>query len=161
MTPDLLATPFGIALKPTLENLYPKPVPGQKFEARPDMRNLLQAIAQHALPVVTASQQPEVLPKPTQGPVQKCADLATLEYLTKSHKAVVALFTATNDERCQMAESALEDLAKERSGSDVAFAKVDSDEVVRNAAGEGFDITLRPTLVFFANGKKVCGPCGK
>ncbi|KAF8597023.1 DUF862-domain-containing protein [Ceratobasidium sp. AG-I] len=155
MTSNFLATPFGIALKPTLENLYPKPVPGQPFEARPDMKSLLQAIARYAVPILATTPEFGAAPSAkNDGTVQTCADLAALNTLLGLHKAAVMLFITSNNERCQMAESTFGDLAKEKSGLDVVFVKVD---VVRAAKEviEAFHITSTPTFSFFASAKKV------
>jgi len=153
MTSDFLATSFGTFLKPTLESLYPRPVPGQRFDARPDMGGLLKAIAQHALPILSASQQLRTSPvTKTQGLVQTCADVVSFKLLIESRKAVVVLSKDGNDEHYHMAEVTLEDLAKEKLGIDVVFLKLDSKRAVTNDHAASI-----PTFLFFANGRKVCG----
>lgn len=56
-----------------------------------------------------------------------------------------------------MIEPVFEDLAREKSGPDVAFVKVSLDVPGGQGVAAGFGITATPTFLFFSEGKKVCG----
>lgn len=54
-----------------------------------------------------------------------------------------------------MVEPAFEDLARDRSGPDVAFVKVSLDVPTGQGVAAGLGISATPTFLFFAEGRKV------
>ncbi|TCD70510.1 hypothetical protein EIP91_002855 [Steccherinum ochraceum] len=133
---DFLSTPFGAALRPTIDSMYRRPVPGAApspatiqpspqaaaaaaaASPNPDLAaSLLQAVASQAMangfPSASGSANGVSTPS-TQtlaSPIHICTNSASFHSVLKSHKAVVAFFTSATCGPCRMIEPVFEQLA--------------------------------------------------
>lgn len=138
---DFLATPFGAALRPTIDNMFRLPVPGAAptsatlqpspaaaqaaVNASPNpalAASLLQAVANQAFSPSASNGAGPSAPAPTQqqassstntvsAPVHICTNPSSFHSLLRSHRAVVAMFTSATCGPCRMIEPVFEDLA--------------------------------------------------
>lgn len=138
---DFLSTPFGAALRPTIDNMYRRPVPGaaptpatiqptpQAAQAamaaspNPDLAaTLLQAVASQAMSNgmgsssssygANGSSTPST--QTLASPIHICTNTASFHNILKTHKAVIAFFTSATCGPCRMIEPTFEQLAHER-----------------------------------------------
>ncbi|KAH9927057.1 DUF862-domain-containing protein [Amylocystis lapponica] len=137
---DFLSTPFGAALRPTIDAMFRRPVPGalptpSTFQpssaaasaaaaASPNpalASTLLQAVASQALSSSTAGSLPP-MPTPTPmpststltAPVHICSNPASFHDILRSHRAVIAFFTSATCGPCRMISPLFEDLALQK-----------------------------------------------
>ncbi|KAF9046669.1 PPPDE putative peptidase domain-containing protein [Panaeolus papilionaceus] len=139
---DFLSTPFGAALRPTIDAMYRRPAAG----------------APAAPPPATSMSQDQVANSLT-SPLHVITNPASFHGFLKSHRAAVAFFTSETCPPCKMIEPVFERLSEEkgmREGIDGAgFAKIDIDVGMgRNLASE-WGIRATPTFMFFLDGKKL------
>ncbi|KAF9447302.1 thioredoxin family protein [Macrolepiota fuliginosa MF-IS2] len=163
---DFLSTPFGAALRPTIDAMYRRPVQGQASIGGPAVApapadsqlaaSLVQSVANRAQAPLSAH--------PTESssitaPMHVITNPASFNSFLKSHRAAAAIFTSQTCPPCRMIEPIFERLAEEKGPHDgrqgVAFAKVDIDVGLgRNLAAE-WNIRATPTFYFFLDGHKV------
>ncbi|PCH40280.1 DUF862-domain-containing protein [Wolfiporia cocos MD-104 SS10] len=145
---DFLSTPFGAALRPTIDAMFRRPVPGAAptlatlrpspadaaaaISASPNpglAASLLQAVASQAFsptaPASSGSAAPSAPPlassSTVSAPIHICTNPSSLHSLLRTHKAVIVFFTSTTCGPCRMVEPVFEDLAyakTHRSGKD-------------------------------------------
>ncbi|TFY65392.1 hypothetical protein EVJ58_g2001 [Rhodofomes roseus] len=176
---DFLSTPFGAALRPTIDNMFRRPVPGAAptpatlqpspaaaqaaVNASPNpalAASLLQAVANQAMsPSAPAPQaQPSASTSTVSAPVHICTNPSSFHSLLRSHHAVVAMFTSATCGPCRMIEPVFEDLAWSKTqgfGKDrVAFVKVDMGVGLGAQVASEFSIRVTPTFLFFLDGQK-------
>ncbi|KAF7767898.1 hypothetical protein Agabi119p4_7141 [Agaricus bisporus var. burnettii] len=156
---DFLSTPFGAALRPTIDAMFRPPVPGQAPVAptSPAASSLLQSVADQA-------QAPTTIPSTSPGissisaPMHVITNPASLNSFLKSHRAAAAFFTSQTCPPCRMIEPIYERLAEEKSLRDgrqgVAFAKVDIGVGLGRSIAAEWSIRSTPTFYFFQDGKK-------
>ncbi|KAI0074056.1 DUF862-domain-containing protein [Panus rudis PR-1116 ss-1] len=141
---DFLSTPFGAALRPTIDNMYRRPVPGAPTPgtiqptaqaaqaaaaASPNpalAASLLQAVAAQAAagPSSVPQGNGSLYGTPTlngmqptntvAAPVHICTNPSSFHNILKTHRAVVAFFTSATCGPCRMIEPVFERLAHEK-----------------------------------------------
>lgn len=140
---DFLSTPFGAALRPTIDSMFRRPVPGVQPTApviRPQAAaaaaaaspnpalasTLLQAVANQALSAQSATAAANAVQTPrtstpstvtTAAPIHICTNQASFHNILKTHRAVVAFFTSQTCPPCRMIEPVFERIAHERTES--------------------------------------------
>ncbi|KAL6301955.1 DUF862-domain-containing protein [Sparassis latifolia] len=177
---DFLSTPFGAALRPTIDAMFRRPTPGvvatpptlqsspvatsAPISASPDpalTASLLQAVASQALSQTMSS----AIPAPAQAtstltaPVHMCSNPSSMHSLLRSHRAVVAFFTSKTCPPCRMIEPVWDEIAREKThgngnASGIAFAKVDMGVGLGGQVGAEWGVRVTPTFLFFLDGKK-------
>ncbi|KAI8986183.1 DUF862-domain-containing protein [Trametes punicea] len=179
---DFLSTPFGAALRPTIDAMFRRPVPGAAPAATqlpaPETLNaaasaspdpalasaLLQAVASQAYSTGSLSApttMPQVNPDSATvaGPIHICTNPSSLHSLLRSHRAAVVFFTSPTCPPCRMIEPVFEDLAHQKthgSGSRrVAFVKVDLAVGMGSQVASEWGVRVTPTFLFFLDGKKI------
>ena len=163
---DFLSTPFGAALRPTIDSMFRRPTPGG---ASPPVRtdeqagsDLLQAVASRATSQTGGYPTPAPTPHPLTAldtlaaPIKICTNQQSFRSLLSSHRALVAIFTSKTCPPCRMIEPVFENIALEKASKGTAFVKIDlgaafggSSQV---AATHGVRVT--PTFLFFLDGEK-------
>ncbi|KAH0832170.1 hypothetical protein J3R83DRAFT_13083 [Lanmaoa asiatica] len=162
---DFLSTPFGAALRPTIDAAFTdRPTNGVPARpppstASPDpalAASLLQAVAAQATrggpslgdarstppapaPAPIASSRAVLAPDaPLAAPMHITTNPASFHSLLRSHRAVVAFFTSATCGPCRMIEPVFKELArsKSRPNGGVGFAKVDLSVGLGGAGGE-------------------------
>ncbi|KAI9443300.1 DUF862-domain-containing protein [Lactarius indigo] len=122
---DFLSTPFGAALRPTIDSMFRRPTgltpsaaPGQQPSPGP-ASSLLQAVADRATTGAPPA-APAALDSAVAGAIHVSTNPASFRSLLESHRAVVAMFTSATCGPCRMIEP-----SRGRGEGKVAFAKVD------------------------------------
>ncbi|KAF7291723.1 hypothetical protein HMN09_01264000 [Mycena chlorophos] len=164
---DFLSTPFGAALRPTIDAMYSRPSPGAPPIApptpnQPIASSLLQAVASQAQQPAAPAPTPTPLPatQSLAGPMHSTTNSASFRTLLQSHRAVVALFTdPAGCAPCRMIAPTFEQLAAEKglrssTGRGATFTKIDMRVGGGGALCQEWGITAFPTFIFFLNGKK-------
>ncbi|KAJ7459714.1 PUL domain-containing protein [Mycena latifolia] len=165
---DFLSTPFGAALRPTIDSMYRPPAPGAPVAAppppnQPVAASLLQAVAaqaQRSTPTSTAA--PLAATESLVGPMHPSTNSASFRALLRTHRAVVAFFTDHQGcPPCRMIAPVFEQLAAEkgvRSGSGgrgAAFTKIDLRVGAGGTLASEWSVRVTPTFMFFLDGTKV------
>lgn len=164
---DFLSTPFGAALRPTIDAMYRRPTPGpiptpaSAVSASPDPQlasSILQAVASHAQGNGYAQAGTRAT-ESLASPIHIVTNPASFNGFLKSHKASVAFFTSQTCPPCRVIEPVFERLAEEKglhdSRNGAAFAKIDIDVGMGNALASEWNVRATPTFMFFLDGKKV------
>ncbi|KZV98863.1 DUF862-domain-containing protein [Exidia glandulosa HHB12029] len=159
---DFLSTPFGAALRPTIDNMYRRPAaaaPGiAPPPAAPDTgltASLLQAVAAQAASGSGPGPAPAVPAAQTvAGGIQVSSNLASFNGILKAHKAVAAFFTSPTCGPCKMIEPLFESMAEEKAGPGVAFVKIDFSVGRSGEIAQQYGVRATPTFIFFLDGKK-------
>ena len=167
-----MSTPFGAALRPTIDAMYQRSGPGTASPASAATRNTTPdpQLASSILQAVAASQAANngsAHNTTTNGqstnsltsPMHVITNPATFKNFLKTHRAVVAFFTSATCPPCRMIEPVFERLSEEKGFHEnrdgAGFAKIDIDVGMgRNLASE-WGIRATPTFMFFLDGKKV------
>ncbi|KXN84609.1 Desumoylating isopeptidase 1 [Leucoagaricus sp. SymC.cos] len=162
---DFLSTPFGAALRPTIDAMFRRPVAGQAPAAlqQADSQlgaSLLQSIADQA----QGASSPSLSVSHPQGtssitaPMHVITNPASFNSFLKSHRAAAAFFTSQTCPPCRMIEPIFERLAEEKGPHDgrqgAAFAKIDIDVGLGRSLAAQWNIRATPTFYFFLNGEK-------
>ena len=161
---DFLSTPFGAALRPTIDAMFRGPSPGV---AAPVVSNpqdpqlatsILQSVASQAQSQPGSSMQAT---NSLTGPLHIITNPASFNHFLKVHRAAVALFTAPQTcPPCRVIEPVFNRLAEEkgiREGRNgAAFATVDINVGMGQSLAREWGIRATPTFIFFLDGKKVC-----
>ncbi|KAH8998488.1 DUF862-domain-containing protein [Lactarius akahatsu] len=164
---DFLSTPFGAALRPTIDSMFRRPagltppaVPGQQPSPGPAASSLLQAVADRA--TAGAAQESGYSTPSTStvaGAIHVSTNPASFRSLLEAHRAVVAMFTSATCGPCRMIEPVFEDLAhaksRGRGAGKVAFAKVDLGVGMGEAVARQYGVSATPTFGFFLDGKRI------
>ena len=159
---DFLSTPFGAALRPTIDAMFrgPSPAPAAGPSVDPELASSnVQSVASQALanPGTASSSTTSSLTSP----LHVITNPATFNHFLKNHRAAVALFTAPQTcPPCRVIEPVFDQLAEDKGFREgkagAAFAKIDINVGNgRMLAGE-WGIRATPTFMFFLDGKKVC-----
>ncbi|KAI0763635.1 PPPDE putative peptidase domain-containing protein [Trametes elegans] len=140
---DFLSTPFGAALRPTIDAMFRRPVPGAAAPTVPQLpapealgaaasaspnpalaSAILQAVASQAYSGGGLS-APTSLPGASSangangsstvaGAIHMCTNPSSLHSLLRSHRAAVVFFTSPTCGPCRMIEPLFEDLAHQK-----------------------------------------------
>ncbi|KAG2145882.1 PPPDE putative peptidase domain-containing protein [Suillus clintonianus] len=180
---DFLSTPFGAALRPTIDAMFrgkastgvltPPPDIAPTTSASPNpalASSLLQAVASSATSNSSGAPSssrnylptpaPTSPPTPVQSntlttPVHIATNPSSFHNVLRTHRAVVAFFTSATCGPCRMIEPVFEDLARSKSrANDVAFVKIDLSVGMSNAVGGEYGVKVTPTFVLFLDGTK-------
>ncbi|KAI0688322.1 DUF862-domain-containing protein [Cytidiella melzeri] len=137
---DILSTPFGAALRPTIDAMFRRPVPGAQpsvpviqpqaasaaAAASPNpalASTLLQAVANQAFSSQSATAATNALSNgrssnssiaTVAAPIHICTNTASFHNVLSTHRAVIAMFTSQTCPPCRMIEPVFERLAHER-----------------------------------------------
>ncbi|KZP33435.1 DUF862-domain-containing protein [Athelia psychrophila] len=171
---DFLATPFGAALRPTIDGMYRRPAAGRTpGPVAPPVANtdniasaLLQAVASRAAsngqlptpnPTSPSTPTPNAATQTLTSPIHVSTNPASFSSVLHAHRAVVAFFTSTTCGPCRMIAPVFEELAraKARGGNGVAFVKVDLDVGLGSGVAGEWGVKVTPTFLFFMDGKKI------
>ncbi|KAH9047716.1 DUF862-domain-containing protein [Lactarius hengduanensis] len=159
---DFLSTPFGAALRPTIDSMFRRPtgltppaVPGQQPSPGPAPSVADRATAGAAVDSGYSTPSTSTVA----GAIHVSTNPASFRSLLETHRAVVAMFTSATCGPCRMIEPAFEDLAhaKSRGRGDgkVAFAKVDLGVGMGEAVARQYGVSATPTFGFFLDGKRI------
>ncbi|EGN98049.1 hypothetical protein SERLA73DRAFT_182913 [Serpula lacrymans var. lacrymans S7.3] len=175
---DFLSTPFGAALRPTIDAMFrgqagparPQAAPAPSSSTMPDpalTASLLQAVAARA---ASGSSSSGYLPTPAPtspstpsqagtasltAPIHVSTNPASFNALLRSHRAVIAFFTSATCGPCRMIEPVFEELANAKSKSNgVAFTKIDLSVGMGGSVASEWGVRVTPTFIFFLDGKK-------
>ncbi|RXW24882.1 hypothetical protein EST38_g925 [Candolleomyces aberdarensis] len=168
---DFLSTPFGAALRPTIDALSRRPPAGATPQvaqgsqaagtAAPNPQlaaSILQSVAAQAQAGPGTASRPPVH-HPITGPIHVTTNSASFDAFLKSHKAAVAFFTSQTCPPCRMIEPIFERLADEKGiredKNGAGFAKVDLGVGMGNRLAGQYGVRATPTFIFFLDGKKV------
>ncbi|KAG2359641.1 hypothetical protein BDR07DRAFT_1291882 [Suillus spraguei] len=177
---DFLSTPFGAALRPTIDAMFrgrastgvltpPSDIPTDS--PNPALgSSLLQAVAASATSNSSGAPSssrnylptpaPTSPPTPVQSnslttPVHIATNPSSFHNVLRTHRAVVAFFTSATCGPCRMIEPVFEDLARSKSrANDVAFVKIDLSVGMSNAVGGEYGVRVTPTFILFLDGNK-------
>ncbi|KIJ62739.1 hypothetical protein HYDPIDRAFT_30327 [Hydnomerulius pinastri MD-312] len=182
---DFLSTPFGQALRPTIDSMFGGRTPPGLPTPPPDLRtatsaspdpalaaSLLQAVAAQAASngAASSSSPPGYLPTPAltspptpfqaaplTAPMNVSTNPASFHSLLRTNRAVVAFFTSATCGPCRMIEPVFEDLARNNSRADggVAFTKIDLAVGMGGAVATEYGVRVTPTFIFFKDGVKI------
>ena len=147
---DFLSTPFGAALRPTIDAMFRQPVPGaapspppapspnalqQAASAAPNpalASALLQAVASQAYATGSLSAPTSLPASPSAprtanpgastvaAPIHMCSNSSTLHGLLQTHRATVVFFTSATCGPCKMIEPVFEQLAHNKTQGSAA-----------------------------------------
>ncbi|KAF9219270.1 DUF862-domain-containing protein [Gyrodon lividus] len=174
---DFLSTPFGAALRPTIDAMFrgrpatgiPTPPPDTRaaVSVSPDptlAANLLQAVAAQAAstgPVPSTSTAGPYLPTPAPtspstpaqdapltAPMNISTNPASFQHLLGTNRAVVAFFTSATCGPCRMIEPVFEELARNKSRADGGIAFVKIDLSVGMGGAVASEYGVRVTPTF-------------
>ena len=157
---DFLSTPFGTALRPTIDGMYRRAAPGAP-PRRPlpsAASAILQGIAQQVAAGGSGAVPALALAAPTStltAPVQICSNPTSFQYILSDHKAVTVFITSATCGPCRMIEPVFEDLAHMKACPGVAFAKVDMEVGLGHQVAGLYNVRVTPTFLFFVNGNLV------
>ena len=154
---DFLSTPFGAALRPTIDSMYRRASPGAPPRQPPPSAAsaILQGIAQQAAAGGSMNASPAAPTSTLAAPVQICTNPTSLHTILSTHKAVTVFFTSATCGPCRIIEPVFEDLAHAKASPSVAFAKVDMGVGLGYQAAELYNVRVTPTFLFFVNGNLV------
>ncbi|KAG6872374.1 hypothetical protein C0995_010188 [Termitomyces sp. Mi166 len=175
---DFLSTPFGAALRPTIDAMYRRPSPSAPTppeptatpavaataapEATPNPQlaaQLLQAVASRAAASTPSTAAPNTAAQSLTAPIHAITNPASFNTFLKNHRAAVAFFTSATCGPCRMIEPVFERLAEEKGikadGRGAGFAKIDIDVGLGNSLASQWNVRATPTFMFFLDGKKV------
>lgn len=177
---DFLSTPFGAALRPTIDAMFrgrastgvltpPSDIPTDSPNPALGL-SLLQAVAASATSNSSGAPSssrnylptpaPTSPPTPVQSnslttPVHIATNPSSFHNVLRTHRAVVAFFTSATCGPCRMIEPVFEDLARSKSrANDVAFVKIDLSVGMSNAVGGEYGVRVTPTFILFLDGNK-------
>ncbi|KAJ3777931.1 PPPDE putative peptidase domain-containing protein [Lentinula raphanica] len=170
---DFLSTPFGAALRPTIDAMYRRPgamspsqpTPATTTTPNPELAaSILQAVAaqaQQGMAPASASTAPLQATESLVAPFHPVTNSASLQSLLRTHKAVVVNFSdLITCPPCRVIAPVYEQLAHEKgvktnSGVGAAFAKIDLSTPSGKALGAEWSVRVMPTFMFFLDGKKI------
>ncbi|KAG7088268.1 hypothetical protein E1B28_012282 [Marasmius oreades] len=172
---DFLSTPFGAALRPTIDAMFRRPTPGTTPAQVPTptpvstqpmpnpelVGSILQAVAAQAQRTgQPAASTPQATTSLT-SPLHPCANSASFKSLLKTHRAVVACFSnVVTCPPCRVIAPIFEDLAhkkglKSGGGAGAVFTKIDLATPSGQALGSEWGVRVMPTFMFFLDGHKI------
>ncbi|KAK0464417.1 PPPDE putative peptidase domain-containing protein [Desarmillaria tabescens] len=173
---DFLSTPFGQALRPTIDSMYHRPTPSATPAPTPLTSgqapdpalaaSILQSVAEQAQRNVGSSttRAPMSLPatESLAAPLHQCTNSASFHNLLRTHRAVVANFSnVATCMPCRMIAPIYEDLARNKGvsvgnhGVGAAFIKIDMSTPMGNQLASEWSVRVMPTFMFFLNSKKI------
>lgn len=142
-----MSTPFGAALRPTIDAMFRGRSPAPAAIASQAQAN---SGTPSSNPTSSLTSSLHVITNP-----------ATFNHFLKNHRAAVALFTAPQTcPPCRVIEPIFDQLAEEKGLQEgkagAAFAKIDINVGNGRVLAGEWGIRATPTFMFFLDGKKVC-----
>ncbi|KAG5649934.1 hypothetical protein H0H81_001408, partial [Sphagnurus paluster] len=167
---DFLSTPFGAALRPTIDAMYRRPtsntptppIPAPSISTAPSAAPNPE-LAASILQAVAAQAQPGSLPiaatETLAAPLRVITNPPAFQSFLETHRAAVALFTSETCPPCRMIEPVFERLSEEKGvksdGTGAGFAKIDISVGLGNSLASEWGIRATPTFLFFLDGRKL------
>ncbi|EJD40913.1 DUF862-domain-containing protein [Auricularia subglabra TFB-10046 SS5] len=159
---DFLSTPFGAALRPTIDAMYRRPAPGAAAAppaqaGMPDTAlaaSFLQAVAAQAAGGSAQPHAPASAVETVAGPLQVSTNWASFANILATHRAVAVFFTSPTCGPCKTIEPLFDELAEAKQNPGTAFVKVDMSVGRSYEIAQRFNIRATPTFMFFVDGKK-------
>lgn len=159
---DFLSTPFGAALRPTIDAMYRRPSPGAQppLVTTPAASSILEAVAARA----TTMHTPLAATESLAGSIHVCSNTASFGNVIRSHRAVVAIFTNIHTcPPCRAIAPVYEQLASEKGirmngdggRTGAAFVKIDMSTPGGHQVAQDWGISVMPTFKFFLDGKEI------
>ncbi|KAJ7134501.1 PPPDE putative peptidase domain-containing protein [Mycena epipterygia] len=166
---DFLSTPFGAALRPTIDAMYRRPASGVPAAApplpnQPMAASLLQAVADRAQAPTSAPGRvaPLAATESLAAPMHPSTNSASFRALLRTHRAVVAFFTDQQGcPPCRVIAPVFEQLATEKGvrvangGRGAAFTKIDLRVGAGGTLANEWGVRATPTFMFFLDGTKI------
>ncbi|KAG9005426.1 hypothetical protein FRB94_010905 [Tulasnella sp. JGI-2019a] len=134
---DFLSTPFGQQMRPMIDNMYRRTLPGPS--------------PQTAIPTLASQAEAATLTSP----VHVSTNTASFNSLLQSNKAVVAFFTSDTCAPCKMIAPVFKDIGADKSRDGVAFVEVNMSNGMSGIVAREHGISATPTFLFFLVGSKV------
>jgi thiol-disulfide isomerase/thioredoxin len=155
---DFLSTPFGAALRPTIDAMFRRPVTDSTgpFLHAPNSQSGSTTV-QSAVPESSQlASRTRSLQEETSSLIHTCTHLVSFHSLLNTHRAVVAFFTNAMCGPCGMIQPVFIDLAKESEGKDsIVFTKIDLGVAGSVQVADKWQVRVTPTFLFFLDGKLV------
>ena len=161
---DFLSTPFGAALRPTIDSMYRRPIPGATpanpstaaAASNPALANsILQSVASQAHSSYPPPAAPAAATQSLTAPIHLSTNPASFNSLLRTHRAVIAFFTSATCPPCRVIEPVFERLAEEKGGRGAVFTKIDMGVGMGGSVAGEWGVRVTPTFIFFLDGKKV------
>ncbi|KDQ06791.1 hypothetical protein BOTBODRAFT_39329 [Botryobasidium botryosum FD-172 SS1] len=170
---DFLSTPFGAALRPTIDGMFRRPTsqtptvipspstPSTPREVASTTSGLNSQFTSSMLQALAASGSGSATgPSPLGGahstlptsPLHIATNLASLSNIISTHTVVTVFFTSATCPPCRMIEPIFEDLARNKGRTNVAFVKVDLGVGNGSECARNWNVRATPTFIFFLNG---------
>ena len=164
---DFLSTPFGAALRPTIDSMFRRPTPSStpapSIQSQQTASELLQAVTSRATtaggyPTPSPTPHPSTASDTVAAPIHVCSNPQSFRSLLVKHKAIVACFTSQTCPPCRMIEPVFESIALEKSSRGTAFVKIDIGAALGGSSqiATTYGVRVTPTFIFFLDGEKVC-----
>ncbi|KAK2467081.1 hypothetical protein APHAL10511_001339 [Amanita phalloides] len=167
---DFLSTPFGAALRPTIDAMY-SPSRGAvptlpRVPAAGTSASILESVATRAQANYSTSNGPpaatSLATTSLAGPVHVITNQTSFRSFLGAHKAAVAFFTSSTCAPCRIIEPVFIELAKVKSvksqgpaKNGVGFAKIDIGVGSGHTLAAEWRVMATPTFIFFLDGNKV------
>lgn len=158
---DFLSTPFGAAMRPTIDAMYRRPSVGAPPSAYPSADSQLAAsLLQNVASNAQASTTPAASATQTlTAPIHVITNTPAFNSFLRSHRAAVAFFTDHTCAPCKMIEPVFERLSEEKGiktggAGGAGFAKIDIGVGLGQSLASEWGIRATPTFIFFLDGKK-------
>ena len=153
---DFLSTPFGQALRPTIDAMFRRPMPGAAPSAslpsnQPLASSLLRDVAHQA----TAPTNGMAATSTLTASLQICSNMQHFRSILKESRAVTAFFTSQTCPPCKIVEPVFESLADNKASRGIAFVKIDLGSMLTAEIANTFSVRVTPTFLFFLDGQKV------
>ena len=155
---DFLSTPFGAALRPTIDAMYRRPVESQAHRPPTDSQlgtSLLQSVSNRARVSAATSTSHSSETSSITAPMHVITNSASFDSFLRSHRVAVAFFTSRTCPPCRMIEPVFERLSEQKSPQGVACAKIDIHVGLGQSLAGQWNIRATPTFYFFLDGEKV------
>ncbi|GJJ15677.1 hypothetical protein Clacol_009955 [Clathrus columnatus] len=153
---EFLSTPFGAALRPTIDAMFRRPSAGAPTVLPPSSgSSLLNSVASRAAGEPQIPSVPSASTSTLSSPLQISTNPASFHAILSSHRCVSVFFTSSTCAPCNLIAPTFEDLAWKHAKSNViAFVKVDMGVGLGNQIAQKWGIRVTPTFMFFLDGKK-------
>ncbi|KAI0029169.1 PPPDE putative peptidase domain-containing protein [Vararia minispora EC-137] len=166
---DFLSTPFGAALRPTIDAMYRRPVATSpsaptSLSSAPAASQLastlLQAVSARAVGAPSAASTASGTSTPSTAtlaaPIHISTNSASFKSTLSAHRVSVVFFTSATCGPCRMIEPVFENLAREKTKGEgrIAFIKVDLGIGMSGAIANEYEVRATPTFIFFLGSQK-------
>ncbi|GLB45458.1 putative DUF862-domain-containing protein [Lyophyllum shimeji] len=162
---EFLSTPFGAALRPTIDAMYRRPAPETPTPVAPAPIAAATASQDPQLTasilesIISQAQSAQPATQTLTAPVQIITNPPSFQSFLQRHRAAVAFFTNAHCGPCRVIGPVFERLADEKGlkadGRGAGFAKIDIGVGLGQSLANEWGIRVTPTFVFFLDGKKL------